>query len=60
MYKVRHFGNWAAGHHEENVQKGLDEIGEAEIYSVQHAITGQGSANMYFSTIIIYRVYEDR
>lgn len=57
MYKVIHIVSSNSTDHADKVQKGLDQIGEAEIYSVQHSI-GAMQPHWGFSTVIIYRVYE--
>lgn len=59
-YKVIHIsnGNSSVGlvDHGQQVQEALDQIGEAEIYSVQHSFAGQ--YGQYVSTLIVFRDYE--
>jgi hypothetical protein len=63
-YRVRHvFTNKydEIDRHETKVGEALSEIGEAEIYSIQHTLAQAGSNASYtiLSTLIVYRSYED-
>lgn len=47
------------GTHALQVQEALNEIGEAEIYSIQHTALKDRYDEESYSTIIVYREYED-
>jgi hypothetical protein len=63
-YLVKHVytGQYQTGEHQLKVQEALNQIGEAEIYSVQHSSAQSQSSiglSEILSTLIIYREYED-
>lgn len=62
-YHVIHVftGDYEIHEHEQKVREALDQIGEAEIYSIQHAIAQSGGGigdSQTVSTLIVYREYD--